>query len=224
MKLRTHPRLTATAWALTGAVLAALCALAPPALAQTAASSPASAPASGAWQLLSARDKRALAPLAARWGELTDTQRSKWRTIVRQFDQLSPADQAVMHARMTEWVALTPTQRNQARLNFNTVHDLPKDEKKSKWDAYQALSDAQKRELSAGVLRPSKTAAPSPQPANAQRLVPPAVRTLPAAAIPARAPIDQKTLLPLPLPATASEPPAQPGPASDAPAREASAS
>lgn len=180
--------------------------------------------ATGSWQQLSASDKQALLPLAERWGELTDTQRQKWRTIARQFDQFSPAEQAVMHARMTEWVALSPTQRNQARLNFNTVQSLPKDEKKTKWDAYQALPEAQKRELSAGVLSPSKTAAPSAQPANAQRLVQPAVRTLPAAAIPARPPIDQKTLLPLPASTGASAPQTKTHPGLDAPVRDASAS
>jgi hypothetical protein len=189
-------------------------------MAQTA---PVAVAASASWQSLGVAEKRALTPLAARWSELTDTQRSKWRTIARQFDQLSPAEQSVMHARMSEWVALSPTQRNQARLNFNAVQNLPKDEKKNKWDEYQALSEAQKRELSAGVLSPSKTAAPSPKPANAERLVQPAVRTLPAAAIPARPPIDQKTLLP--LPAAGSEPTqAKPAPAADTPARDASAS
>ncbi len=185
--------------------------------AQTASS----APLSSAWLQLGATEKRALAPLATRWGELSQTQRSKWRAIAQQFDQLSAAEQAVMHERMSEWVALSPTQRNQARLNFNTVQNLPKDEKKTKWDAYQSLSETQKRELSAGALSPSKTAAPSAKPANAERLVQPAVRTLPAAAIPARAPIDQKTLLPLPaVPASdsASKPPA----ASEVAASEAS--
>lgn len=181
----------------------------------------ASAPLSSAWQQLGTGEKRALAPLATRWGELSQTQRSKWRTIAQQFDQLSAAEQAVMHERMSEWVALSPTQRNQARLNFNTVQNLSKDEKKTKWDAYQSLTEAQKRELSAGVLSPSKTAAPSAKPANAERFVQPAVRTLPAAAIPARPPIDQKTLLPLPA-APASDSASKPPAASEAAASEAS--
>ncbi|MEN9888396.1 MAG: hypothetical protein RL559_433 [Pseudomonadota bacterium] len=181
----------------------------------------ASAVSGSEWQLLSASEKRALAPLAARWGELTPTQRSKWRAIARQYQQLSATEQTVMHERMSEWVALSPTQRNQARLNFNTVQNLPKGEKKTKWDEYQSLTEAQKRELSAGALSPSKTAAPSPKPANAERLVQPAVRTLPPAALPARPPIDQKTLLPLPSP-PASEPGPKAAPATEPAASEAS--
>ena len=110
-------------------------------------------------------------------------------------------------------------QRNQARLNFNTVQSVSKDEKKSRWDAYQALSEEEKRKLSAGVLTTSKTAAPTSKPSSSERLVQPTVRTLPAAALPARAPIDKKTLLPMPVTDT---PPASPPPAAPAPEKEAS--
>lgn len=177
---------------------------------------------SGNWKQLKSHEKKALAPLAARWGELTETQRSKWLAIAQHFDQLTPAEQQVMQTRMAEWVALNPVQRNQARLHFNTVQSLSKDEKKSRWDEYQNLSEAEKRKLSAGVLTTSKTAAPSPRPSASDRLVQPALRTLPAAALPPRTPIDQKTLLPIP----ASEQPSSRGntPPPTSSAREASAS
>ncbi len=177
---------------------------------------------SGNWKQLKSHEKKALAPLAARWGELTETQRSKWLAIAQHFDQLTPAEQQVMQTRMAEWVALNPVQRNQARLHFNTVQSLSKDEKKSRWDEYKNLSEAEKRKLSAGVLTTSKTAAPSPRPSASDRLVQPALRTLPAAALPPRTPIDQKTLLPIP----ASEQPSSRGntPPPTSSAREASAS
>ena len=127
-------------------------------------------------------------------------------------DKLSSAEQQVMQARMKEWVALGPVQRNQARLNFNTVQNLSKDEKKSRWDEYQALSEEEKRKLSAGALAPAKTAAPSRTPVAPDRLVQPTVRTVPAAALPPRAPIDRKTLLPLP-PAPVAPADSQPAPA-----------
>mgnify|MGYP000222809149 CR=1 FL=1 len=207
-------------------VLGLLAAWAGHGLAQTAGQAPqaaAKAQTSGNWKQLKAHEKKALAPLAARWGELTETQRSKWLAIAQHFDQLSPAEQQVMQTRMTEWVALNPVQRNQARLNFNTetVKSLSKDEKKIRWDEYQTLTDEQKRKLSAGVLTTSKTAAPSPRPPAADRLVQPSVRTLPAAALPPRTPIDPHTLLPIP----ATEFPVAPvnAPAATSPAREGAA-
>ena len=189
---------------------------------QTPAQSTPKVQTSGNWKQLKTHEKKALAPLAAQWDHLTETQRSKWLAIAQHFDQLSPPEQQVMQARMTEWVALNPVQRNQARLNFNTVQSLPKDEKKSRWDEYQTLSESEKRKLSAGVLTTSKTAAPSPRPSASDRLVQPTLRTLPAAALPPRTPIDQKTLLPIPT----AEPPTAPAsaPSATPSTREASAS
>ena len=187
---------------------------------QTPAPGAAKAQTSGNWKQLKTHEKKALAPLAARWGELSETQRSKWLAIAQHFDQLSAAEQQVMQTRMTEWVSLNPVQRNQARLNFSTVQSLSKDEKKSRWDEYQNLSESEKRKLSAGVLSTSKTAAPSPKPSAPDRLVQPTVRTLPAAALPPRTPIDPNTLLPLPV----SEPPAPAATPPNPTAREASAS
>lgn len=200
--------------------LCLLCTLLLPAagMAQTAPEAPPKAQMSHRWNQLSAHDRAALAPLAERWGEISDVQRSKWLTIAKGFDQLPASEQQVMQARMKEWVALSPVQRNQARLNFNNLQNVSKDEKKSRWDAYQALSEEEKRKLSAGVLSPAKTAAPSPKPTASDRLVQPTVRTLPAAALPPRAPIDKNTLLP--VPATPAE---SPSPAPE-PARESSAS
>jgi len=163
---------------------------------------------SGNWKQLKSHEKSALAPLAAQWGELTDTQRSKWLTIAQQFDRLTAPEQQVMQARMREWVALSPVQRNQARLNFNTVQGLSKDEKKTRWDEYQSLSEEEKRKLSAGALTPAKTAAPSRKPVAPERLVQPTVRSVPSAALPVRTPIDRKTLLPLPPPPPAAAAPA----------------
>jgi len=170
--------------------------------AQTPAASASQSPLpSSSWQQLSAREKRALAPLASRWGELSDIQKGKWIAISHNFDQLPATDKAVMHARMTEWVNLSPIQRNQARLNFNTLQNLPKDEKKAKWDEYQSLSPEQKRQLSSINQGPAKTTAPSSKPANAERFVAPprAWQASPAATTPpTRAPIDKKPCCPSP--------------------------
>lgn len=173
-------------------------------LAQSNTANSTKLPVNGHWQQLKAHEKAALAPLATSWGDLTETHRSKWRSIAQQFDKLSASEQQIMQARMKEWVALSPVQRNQARLNFNTLQGLSKDEKKSRWDEYQALSEEEKRKLLAGVLAPTKTAAPSRKPVAADRLVQPTVRSVPSAALPPRPPIDRKTLLP--IPATPSAP------------------
>ncbi len=177
-----------------GVLLGALCVQAH---AQTlpAPASAASSALSSSWQQLSTPQKKALAPLAPQWGSLTPQQQNKWLTISRNFSQLPAAEQATMHARMADWVALSPQQRNQARYNFNVVQNLPKEDKKAKWEAYQALPEEEKRLLSAGAKPLAKNAAPTAKPLEAHRQVQthnkPAIgnATAPTA-------IDRKTLLP----------------------------
>lgn len=197
--------------------LAALLATPQVSLAQPAQGS-AKAPSSVSWKQLGAQEKKALAPLAERWGEISDTQRSKWLTIARNFDQLPASEQQIMQARMREWVALSPVQRNQARLNFHSVQGVSKDQKKSRWDEYQALSEEEKRKLSAGALGPAKTAAPSAKPTGTDRLVQPTVRSVPSAALPPRTPIDRHTLLPVPPAAPEAAPAPESTPTADSPA------
>lgn len=194
-------------------LLSALLPLAP-GIAQTPASAPAQASANSGWGQLGTQERQALAPLAAHWGDISEGQRSKWRTIAKNFDQLSATDQQLMQTRMKEWAALSPVQRNQARLNFNTVQSVSKDQKKTRWDEYQALSEEEKRKLLKKAPAPAKTTAPSAKPTAPARLVQPSVRTMPADTLPVRTPIDPKTLLPVaPTPATA--PADSPSPASE---------
>jgi Protein of unknown function (DUF3106) len=153
------------------------------------------------WQQLTAQQKQALSPLARQWGSLTPQQQSKWLAISQNFSQWPASEQATMHTRMADWVALSPQQRNQARFNFNVVQGLPKEDKKAKWEAYQALSAEDKRSLAVGTPAPSKSAATISKPADTVRLVAPAARTIDSAkdiTRPAASaqPLDRKTLLP----------------------------
>ncbi len=168
------------------------------------------APVSQAWQQLTPRQKQALAPLGAQWGALTAQQQNKWLTISHNFAQLSVTDQITMHARMADWVALSPQQRHLARLNFNTLQSVPKEDKKAKWEAYQALSAEEKRLLSAGSGTPSKSAAPTAKPLEPHRQVQTPVRPA-AGTLAAPTAIDRKTLLPRP-PALAAPAPSAPTP------------
>jgi hypothetical protein len=174
------------------------------AAAQSSTSSSAPAPvlsSASSWQQLTPLQKKALSPLAIQWGQLTPQQQSKWLAISQNFSQWPASEQATMHTRMADWVALSPQQRNQARFNFNAVQSLPKEDKKAKWEAYQALSAEDKRTLAVGTPAPSKSAATISKPADTVRLVAPASRTIDSAkdiTRPAASaqPLDRKTLLP----------------------------
>ncbi|MDO9114296.1 MAG: DUF3106 domain-containing protein [Polaromonas sp.] len=180
-----HTRLT---WALPGWV-GLLClvfgALATGARAQTPA--PAAAPAppaktvvaqaafsSPVWTELSPVEREILKPLASTWNTLSQTHKRKWLQMTKSYPALSTEEQVKMQGRMKEWVALSPQQRAQARLNFAKTKELSKEltaeERQAKWQAYQALSDEEKRKLAAKAPPKPAGAAPAAKPVAAQKL------------------------------------------------------
>ena len=115
-----------------------------------------------AWSRLSARQQAALQPLAPVWNQIGPNRKRKWIALSADFDRLTPAEQSTLHGRMREWAALSNVERNRARLNFAEIRTLSVDERKAQWEAYQALSPAQKEQLARQAgSRPTVGAAPA---------------------------------------------------------------
>ena len=74
---------------------------------------------------------------------------------------------------MREWAALSSQQRAQARLNFADAKQLPQDERRTKWEAYQALSAEEKQKLAAQKPIAKVGAALAPKPVSADKLAMP---------------------------------------------------
>lgn len=153
----------------------------------------------GGWQKLNAQQKNALAPLAPHWNQISAAQKTKWLTMSNNFEKLSPKEQATLHERMSDWAALSPQQRAQARLIFNETKRIDPEEKKTHWEAYQALSSEEKKKLAAQQttgIQGAATASQAPPPHKIIRLP---GKSAPAAEATKSAPgivIDKKTLLP----------------------------
>lgn len=149
------------------------------------------------WSDLTEAQQQALAPLTEQWPTMNEPHKRKWLALSQNFSQLSADGQAILQSRMREWAALSPQKRTAARLNFAGVQQLPQDEKKAKWEAYQALSPEAKRKLAAQQPQPVTGAAPVTKPVATNKLVPPPAATankpLPRIATGQLAPI---TLLP----------------------------
>ncbi len=123
--------------------------------------------------------QQTLKPLASSWATLTAAHKRKWLEVSKNYPSLPPEGQATMHSRMNEWVALSPKQRAEARLNFAKTKELSKqltaEEKKVKWETYQALSAEEKQKLAAKAPPRPTGAAPAVKPVAPQKLA-----TLPA--------------------------------------------
>jgi hypothetical protein len=122
------------------------------------------------WAELTGDQQTALRPLSSQWPTLSEAQKRKWIALSSNYRALPPPEQAKLHSRMTEWVSLSPQQRTQARLNFAEAKTLSPDDRKAKWEAYQALSPEEKRKLAAGAGGKTPPTAAAVRPVPAQKL------------------------------------------------------
>lgn len=171
----------AALWCLAPTAAHARDAVEPGAKASSPVTSPAVRTARPSWSELTSTQQRVLAPLAGQWNTLTEVHRRKWLRIAARFQELSPAEQQRLHARMTEWAQMTPEQRRLARENFQIHRTVPVERKTEAWDRYQQLPEAQKRQLAEAAKVPPRPGAVSALPSSRK---PPISTTTPARAVP----------------------------------------
>jgi hypothetical protein len=112
-----------------------------------------------AWGSLSAQQKLALQPLQSNWNSLSDQQKRKWISISANYPRMAVGEQTKLHERMAQWAALSPRQRELARLNYGEVQKISPQQKNEKWEAYQALTPTAKQKLAASAQpTPPRTA------------------------------------------------------------------
>ena len=163
------------------------------------------------WSQLTAQQQQTLAPLAATWNtSMSEPQKRKWLEISKNYGSLSPQAQATLNSRMKEWVAMSPQERAQARLNFGKLNEIARqltpEEKKAQWEAYQALTPDEKQKLAATASPKPAGAATAVKPVAPQKLA-----TVPFQAASKPAPTPQLSPL-LPPTRPVSAPSAGPGP------------
>jgi hypothetical protein len=126
------------------------------------------------WADLTPVQRDILQPLAPTWPSLSQNHKRKWLQMAKSYPGQSTEEQSKIQGRMKEWVALSPQQRAQARLNFATTKELSKEltaeEKQAKWQAYQSLSEEEKKKLAAKAPPKPLGAAPAPKPVPSQKL------------------------------------------------------
>lgn len=126
------------------------------------------------WVDLTHAQQEALEPLSSRWDSMSEAHKRKWIALSHNFKSLSDEEQEKLHSRMAEWVGLTVQERVQARLNFAQTKKLAPEEKRAQWEAYQALTDEERKELATqAIVHPMGAATPAkPVPARKLAMVP----------------------------------------------------
>lgn len=123
-----------------------------------------------AWNSLSADQKIALAPLEATWRQLSAGHQRKWIALSANHPQMTEDEKDKLQARMVQWAALSPKQREQARLNFANTKKIPSDGRAATWETYQALSDEEKKAFAQSAPKKPSGAAIAAKPVPAQKL------------------------------------------------------
>ena len=169
------------------------------------------------WETLNTPQKLALYPLAERWALISEAQKRRWLALAANFPALPEDEQAKFHERMTDWASLSAQQRNQARLNYATTNRLAPDDKRAQWEAYQALSEDERRALAARAAPKPKGAAVALRPVSPRKLaqVPAATQATPSSPnVPKIPPVtDHSTRMAAPVHPSPAAPAPAPAPA-----------
>lgn len=153
------------------------------------------------WTDLSPLERQSLEPLREAWPTLSQGHRRKWQVVAKNFTQMSDSERERLHSRMVDWAALSPKEREQARVNFAETKKLPADARAATWEAYQALPEEEKQALLQAAPKKPAGAAVAPRPIAPHKLAEvPVTRKSPEpvkASISPRPAIDRYTLLPI---------------------------
>lgn len=116
------------------------------------------------WHSLNPEQRTALQPLEKLWPGMNAEQQRKWIVLVQDFHRMNAQERQVLQGRMSDWARLSPAERTRARHNFDQARSLPADEKRAKWQAYQALPPEQREQLARQGGKPPLSAAPALRP------------------------------------------------------------
>ncbi len=114
------------------------------------------------WSQLTPAQRELLTPLSTDWDELSAEQRTKWLNATPLLAGLPASDLERVHERMRGWSRLTPAERLNARIAFQSTRQMLDDERRrAKWEAYQALPPEKRQELAekAAARRKAQAAA-----------------------------------------------------------------
>ena len=100
-----------------------------------------------AWAQLTPTQKQALSPLQRDWSQSDAPHRAKWLEVATRFPTLPADERARLQERMAEWARMTPAERSRARMQFQEAKQVSPSDREAKWQAYQALPEAERQAL-----------------------------------------------------------------------------
>jgi hypothetical protein len=116
----------------------------------------------GTWEGLKPSQQKILAPLESDWDYMPPDSRKKWIQVSNIYPKMSAQDQERLQSRMASWSNLSQKERRLARDNYLGSLKFPAEKKAEAWNAYQKLSDDEKKKLAQSEAKKKPTAANAP--------------------------------------------------------------
>ena len=116
----------------------------------------------GTWEKLKPSQQKILATLESDWDYMSPDSRKKWIQVSNIYPKMSKQDQERLQSRMASWSNLSQKDRRLARDNYLSSLKFPAEKKAEAWNAYQKLSDDQKKKLAESEVKKRPTAANAP--------------------------------------------------------------
>jgi Protein of unknown function (DUF3106) len=99
------------------------------------------------WAELTAAQRQVLTPLQGTWANTDAQRKKKWLEVAERFPTMPASERTLVQQRMAAWAALSPAERTRARIQFQETRQIGPDERQARWQAYQALPDAERTRL-----------------------------------------------------------------------------
>ena len=116
------------------------------------------------WEQLPEVQKEFLAPLESDWGSINKDQKKKWVQVANRYPHMTESEKNILQSRMSEWANLSTEQRRAARDNYLRSLKFSPEKRAEAWQAYQQLSDEDKKRLAekkAATTKPTAVTAPT---------------------------------------------------------------
>jgi hypothetical protein len=108
-----------------------------------------------AWSALTPAQQQALAPLRPTWDANDAPRKLKWIEVADRFPKMPADERRRVQERMAAWAAMTPSERARARVQFQETRGLGAEERQARWQAYQALSEDERKRLAQVAKKPA---------------------------------------------------------------------
>jgi hypothetical protein len=108
------------------------------------------------WASLTPAQQLALSPLKPSWDSNDVARKRKWIEVADRFPRMPAEERQRVQERMASWAAMSPNERAQARVQFQETRRIGAEERQARWQAYQALPEAERKRLAHSAATPAK--------------------------------------------------------------------